>query len=123
MNRICSLVLAMAALGGSLACGGDDTKPEPSGPANQPASGCAPISGMRYCATSMCFEESAPLSGVCATESDPPSSGLHVVCLVSPEGALYNAWVQGSSVIEGTGWTHSAYGNGLVPSTLSEADL
>lgn len=51
------------------------------------------------------------------------SAGLYFACLVDPNGTLYysNQW-GGDVVVSSPKWTYSGWSNGLVPSTLSEAD-
>ena len=101
-------------------CGGDNEPGGSSSLASQPTGGCVPIIGRQYCASSSCFGELEEIPGdVCATEPEVPSSGRYVVCLMSPDGVLYHADVYGGYTIQGEGWSHSAYGNGLVSSTLT----
>jgi hypothetical protein len=51
------------------------------------------------------------------------SAGLHFACLVDPNGTLYysSQW-GGDVVVSSPNWTYNGWSNGLVPSTLSEAD-
>lgn len=51
-----------------------------------------------------------------------PSAGLYRVCLADDRGRLLLAILTGDQIVTNAGWTHSAYGNGLVASTLSAAD-
>jgi hypothetical protein len=58
---------------------------------------------------------------VCAQEKYPenPSAGLYSVCLVDPAAAVFVAIINGSSEVVGDGWTHTGYGNGLIPATVT----
>lgn len=80
------------------------------------------------CATvTMCLD-GAPtqVDDVCIGLAIPtgmnPSAGLYHVCQVDPRGRLLLFVLRGDQVVTNSGWTHSASGNGLVPSTLSAAD-
>lgn len=110
------LLVAVVALG----CGSEE---EPNGTSSQPSTECQGLEGYAYCEASACLESKAALpDSVCARGSDPPSSGLHPTCLVSPDGKMFHVALRGDLRIFGEGWTHSAYGMGVVESTLSAAD-
>lgn len=126
MPNRCRFLAVVATIAMQVGCEGGDEPTGSSGLTSQSSGGCVPIVGRQYCASSSCFGELADLpGGVCAVEPDVPSSSRYVVCLMSPDGVLYHAFVYGASSIQGDGWSHSAYGNGLVPSTLtpSESEL
>jgi len=100
-------------------CGGEGSSGSAS---DQPTPSCKGLSGYAYEEDLSCFYGLSDISNtLCIRDTLPetPSSGLYPVCLVSPGGGLYAAQVGGSKVVEGSGWSHSAYG--LVASTLSEA--
>lgn len=49
------------------------------------------------------------------------SAGLYEVCIVDPQGVAYRMMIGGSVLIDMPGWTHSAYGGVVIPSTLAPA--
>ena len=110
-------MLMVVGLGGG--CGGEGSS---GSEAAQPSPSCGGLSGYAYEEDPGCFHGLSEIpSAICLRETLPetPSSGLYPVCLVSPGGDLYAAQVGGSKAVDGSGWSHSAYG--LVASTLSEA--
>jgi len=46
----------------------------------------------------------------------------YYVCVVDPNGNLYTWDVLGNALVTSPGWTHSAWGSGLVRSNLSATD-
>ncbi len=101
-------------------CGGEGSSGSES---DQPSTRCKGLSGYAYEEDPGCFGKLSDFPNtICLRETLPetPSSGLYPVCLVSPDGDLFAAQVGGSKVVEGSDWSHCAYG--LVASTLSEAD-
>ncbi len=118
-------------LGAGPAC--DDTSTSPTDAASDVAPDTSEAEGPVVCSTwSMCRFKSAggqlktqtaAVPNFCSHQKWPthPSAGLYEICLVDPAGNGYIATIGGSVLIDMPGWTHSAYGGVVIPSTLTPA--
>jgi hypothetical protein len=80
---------------------------------------CADIQLMAVDEARMCLRPRSPAAGlrVCMSSLEAQGKGLASVCLVDGAGQLFLGWVAPSQWLEGSSWTHSAFGD--TPSTLT----
>ncbi len=65
-----------------------------------------------------------PWQNICVySVTEVPSAGLYQVCVVDDHGNAGLVMIRGDRAIANRGWTHSAYGNGLFASTLTDAGM
>jgi hypothetical protein len=97
--------------------------PDVPGPSDA-GTACQAVSGCEVDLAADQLHPEAELPGCCARQlwPDHPSAGLYGVCAVGPDARTYLTVLSGSTIIDTPDWTHSWYGNGNIPSTLSAAD-